>query len=249
MDALQNFFNTSEYLILHNSAVLIFAFSYPRRIIQIQIGYWNNFGDILAYSDLDCTAVAFDGCNVWAAPRAQLAINTRINTVNLSDTAIRKSHYAERLYKYSKRGFGVVDPHLDRSLIPMKFFSSAPLDVFKKYTNYGKFMLLLYETDDTKAHACYQLLKQNNPMNCCTEIPYGPTVSFEDMTQHLYEFEYIPDDGYGSESGYCKYDKTCNYLFTSSFNLPILQEGIHSQQDTWDFQLNSQDLEFIKEGE
>lgn len=59
-------------------------------------------------------AVGYDGQNVWCLPRAHRAITKRYNLI---DSTRRSPTYEVRLEKYSKRGYRVLVPGLDRSQI------------------------------------------------------------------------------------------------------------------------------------
>lgn len=58
--------------------------------------------------DVDCCCVGFDGERVWAHPRAQQALVTGVNLVNLAYKNPRS--YEHRMLKYAKRGFAILDP-------------------------------------------------------------------------------------------------------------------------------------------
>ena len=74
---------------------------------------------VLIGFDLDATTVGWDGTTLWALPRALRALNTR---ANLADVTRRSLTYESRLYKYSKRGFGVTVPALRRAAVDPALF-------------------------------------------------------------------------------------------------------------------------------
>ena len=61
--------------------------------------------EILLGFDLDCSCIGFNGSEVFAAPRAIRALNTRSNIVDLTR---RSLSYEARLFKYAKRNFATV---------------------------------------------------------------------------------------------------------------------------------------------
>lgn len=95
---------------------------YPVRHVQIVLRIYRSISEILAGFDVDCACVAYDGQQVWAAPRAIAAIMTQINAVDLTR---RSPSYENRLAKYSYRGFEVYCPFLDRSRIDPTIFERS----------------------------------------------------------------------------------------------------------------------------
>lgn len=87
---------------------------YPTRHIQIVLRIYKSVSEILTGFDVDCSCAAYDGKQVYAAPRALAAYVTQINTIDLTR---RSPSYENRLSKYAHRGFEVYWPHLDRSRV------------------------------------------------------------------------------------------------------------------------------------
>lgn len=87
---------------------------YPTRHVQIVLRRYKSVAEILTGFDVDCSCAAYDGKQVYLAPRAVGAYMTQINQVDLSR---RSPSYENRLSKYSHRGFEVFWPDLDRSRI------------------------------------------------------------------------------------------------------------------------------------
>ncbi|PVI06470.1 ankyrin [Periconia macrospinosa] len=92
---------------------------YPTRHIQIVLRMYKSISEILTGFDVDCSCAAYDGQQVYAAPRALAAYMTQANTVDLTR---RSPSYENRLSKYSRRGFEVYWPLLDRSRIDPTIF-------------------------------------------------------------------------------------------------------------------------------
>lgn len=87
---------------------------YPTRHVQIVLRVYKSVAEILTGFDVDCSCVAYDGKQVYAAPRALTAYMTQRNTIDLTR---RSPSYESRLSKYSHRGFEVYWPLLERSRI------------------------------------------------------------------------------------------------------------------------------------
>jgi hypothetical protein len=87
---------------------------YPTRHVQIVLRIYKSIAEILTGFDVDCSCAAYDGSQVYLAPRAVGAFVTQINHVDLSR---RSPSYENRLSKYARRGFEVFWPSLDRSKI------------------------------------------------------------------------------------------------------------------------------------
>ena len=82
---------------------------FPQRHVQIITVLNHSIDEYLMFVDLDCTALAFDGKNLYGSPRAYMALSSGYNIVpqamleNRSDTP-------RRLHKYNVRGFGSLIP-------------------------------------------------------------------------------------------------------------------------------------------
>lgn len=99
---------------------------YPTRHVQIVLRRYKSIAEVLTGFDVDCSCVAYDGKQVYLAPRALGAYITQINQVDLTR---RSPSYENRLSKYSHRGFEVFWPDLDRSKIdPVSRLECAKCD-------------------------------------------------------------------------------------------------------------------------
>jgi len=110
--------NTSGVLRTANAITILGQ--YPYRHTQIILRLYDSPAEVLLGFDVDCCCVGFDGQNVYALPRAVRALNARYNLVDLSR---RSTTYELRLFKYSKRGFCVMVPGLDRSRVPKALYT------------------------------------------------------------------------------------------------------------------------------
>ncbi|GFF56479.1 uncharacterized protein R883 [Aspergillus udagawae] len=95
---------------------------YPTRHVQIVLRIYKSIAEILTGFDVDCSCAAYDGRQVYLAPRAIGAFVTQINHVDLSR---RSPSYENRLSKYARRGFEVFWPSLDRSKIDPTIFERS----------------------------------------------------------------------------------------------------------------------------
>ncbi|KAH7088003.1 hypothetical protein FB567DRAFT_329745 [Paraphoma chrysanthemicola] len=95
---------------------------YPTRHVQIVLRIYRSVSEILTGFDVDCSCAAYDGQQVYAGPRALVAYMTQINTIDLTR---RSPSYENRLSKYSRRGFEVYWPLLDRSRIDPTLFERS----------------------------------------------------------------------------------------------------------------------------
>jgi ankyrin repeat protein len=112
----------SETTTIRTKHAITIASQYPTRHVQIVLRLYKSVSEILTGFDVDCSCVAYDGRQVWAAPRAVAAFVTQINTVDLSR---RSPSYENRLSKYSHRGFEVYWPLLERSKIDPTIFERS----------------------------------------------------------------------------------------------------------------------------
>ncbi|KAL2862382.1 ankyrin repeat protein [Aspergillus lucknowensis] len=95
---------------------------HPTRHVQIVLRRYKSIAEVLTGFDVDCSCVAYDGSQVYLAPRAVGAYITQINHIDLSR---RSPSYENRLSKYSHRGFEVFWPDLDRSRIDPSVFERS----------------------------------------------------------------------------------------------------------------------------
>ncbi|KAJ6144623.1 hypothetical protein N7470_008518 [Penicillium chermesinum] len=95
---------------------------YPTRHVQIVLRIYKSVAEILTGFDVDCSCVAYDGTNVYAAPRAIASYITQKNQVDLTR---RSPSYENRLSKYSRRGFEIYWSKLDRSKVDPTIFERS----------------------------------------------------------------------------------------------------------------------------
>lgn len=109
----------TETTTIRTKNAITIASQYPTRHIQIVLRIYKSVSEILTGFDVDCSCAAFDGKQVWAAPRALTAYMTQVNTIDLTR---RSPSYESRLSKYSRRGFEVYWPLLERDRVDPTIF-------------------------------------------------------------------------------------------------------------------------------
>jgi len=112
----------SETTVVRTKNAITIVSEYPTRHIQIVLRLYKSVSEILTGFDVDCACVAYDGKQVWAAPRALAAFATQTNSIDLTR---RSPSYENRLSKYARRGFEVYWPQLDRSRVDPTIYERA----------------------------------------------------------------------------------------------------------------------------
>ena len=112
----------AETTVVRTKNAVTIVSEYPTRHIQIVLRLYKSVSEILTGFDVDCACVAYDGKQVWAAPRALAAFATQTNSIDLTR---RSPSYENRLSKYSHRGFEVYWPLLDRSRVDPTIYERA----------------------------------------------------------------------------------------------------------------------------
>ncbi|TVY32755.1 Uncharacterized protein LOCC1_G008587 [Lachnellula occidentalis] len=108
-----------EVTTIRTKNAITIASQYPTRHVQIVLRLYDSISQIITGFDVDCACAAYDGKQVYAAPRALAAFVTQCNTIDLTR---RSPSYENRLSKYSHRGFEVHWPLLDRNRIDPTIF-------------------------------------------------------------------------------------------------------------------------------
>lgn len=112
----------TETTTVRTKNAITIASQYPTRHVQIVLRIYRSISEILTGFDVDCSCAAYDGKQVYASPRALAAYMTQINTIDLTR---RSPSYENRLSKYSRRGFEIHWPLLDRSRIDPTLFERS----------------------------------------------------------------------------------------------------------------------------
>ena len=119
--------------------------------------------------DVDCSSVAFDGSQVWATSRALAALMTRTNRIDLTR---RSPSYEKRLAKFAKRGFQVLCPDLDRTLIDQKIIDRP----YRQLEGLARLLALEKVEADPPAGGS-DVETYEAPTSQSIYIPYGPGFS------------------------------------------------------------------------
>lgn len=109
----------------------------PYRHLQVVLRVYKSPAEVLLGFDIDSCTVGFDGQNVYCMERFKRAMTKRYNLVNISRRSLT---YEQRLYKYSRRGFAVAVPNLDKSRVNPDILKKSLKEVF------GLSKLLLYDS-------------------------------------------------------------------------------------------------------
>ncbi|MCJ1384124.1 hypothetical protein MMC17_007240 [Xylographa soralifera] len=112
----------AETTTIRTKNAITIASQYPVRHVQIVARLYKSISEILTGFDVDCSCFAYDGGQVYGAPRAIAAFITQINIVDLSR---RSPSYESRLSKYSYRGFEVYWPLMERDRIDPTIFERS----------------------------------------------------------------------------------------------------------------------------
>ncbi|KAI8894622.1 hypothetical protein BC833DRAFT_208230 [Globomyces pollinis-pini] len=107
-----------DVLLLRTVHTLTIIRPYPKRQIQLIFRLYCSPAEVLMGFDIDSCCVGYDGTNVYGLPRFSRSIITGYNLVDISR---RSPSYEYRLYKYSKRGFGVLVEGVNRNDIDFDY--------------------------------------------------------------------------------------------------------------------------------
>lgn len=99
----------------------------PFRHVQVVLRVYKSPAEVLLGFDIDSCTVGFDGTNVYCMERFKRALTKRYNLVNKSRRSLT---YEQRLYKYSRRGFAVAVPNLDKSRVNPDIFKRRLPELF-----------------------------------------------------------------------------------------------------------------------
>ncbi|KAL6855852.1 ankyrin [Trichoderma novae-zelandiae] len=112
----------SEVTVVRTKYAITIASQYPVRHVQVVLRVYKSISEILTGFDIDAAGAAYNGKQVYVAPRTLGSIITQINHVDLSR---RSPSYENRLSKYSHRNFEVYWPELDRSRVDPTIFERS----------------------------------------------------------------------------------------------------------------------------
>jgi BTB/POZ domain len=95
--------------------------------VQIVLRLYDSPTEVLVGFDVDCCLCAYDGRNVWLAPRCVSALVSGTNVLNPLHAWPNRASYELRLAKYAVRGFAVLVPGIDKRRIDYSSFQKSRL--------------------------------------------------------------------------------------------------------------------------
>lgn len=148
----------TETTTIRTKNAITIASQYPTRHVQIVLRIYRSISEILTGFDVDCSCAAYDGKQVYASPRALAAYITQINTIDLTR---RSPSYENRLSKYSRRGFEIYWPLLDRTRIDPTLFERS----FGRTLGLARLLVLekLPKNTDREAYVDQRRLERGRP--------------------------------------------------------------------------------------
>lgn len=165
-----------EVTVIRTKNAITFINAYPYRHIQIVLRLYKSPAEVLIGFDIDACCVGFDGSTAWVLPRARRAINKGYNLVDMSRRSLT---YEIRLFKYSKRGFAVAVPTLNRNLIdPLLFHRDA-----RQMNGIAKLLLFEHNVNNGKSPYSYDLASKRRLQK------YLPKVGDKENEDKLAEYE------------------------------------------------------------
>ncbi|PFH47158.1 hypothetical protein AMATHDRAFT_50508 [Amanita thiersii Skay4041] len=186
---------------------------YPYRSIQIVLRLYKSPAEIISGFDIDASCCAYDGDQVWANPRAIVAMMRQCNAV---DVTLKSISYEVGLSKYAKRCYEIHVPTLIRSDIDPTIFTRpiikieglARLLVFEKFATVdeqyayfrsgrglGVHSLGFHRPEkmnrrypnDLKALNDLEELESNDHGVVLLHIPYGPGWDAQSIDKLIYQ--------------------------------------------------------------
>lgn len=147
-----------ETTTIRTKNAITIASQYPTRHVQIVLRLYDSVSQIITGFDVDCACAAYDGKQVYAAPRAVAAFVTQCNTIDLTR---RSPSYENRLSKYSHRGFEVHWPLMDRNRIDPTIFERS----FGRTQGLARLLILekLPKTVDREAYMDQRRAERGRP--------------------------------------------------------------------------------------
>lgn len=231
--------NKKKCIVVQTPNTITIVSDYPKKQIQLVHGIWKSWQDIIINGDIDACCVSFNGKQVIATPRSQLAFNRRLNIIQCDLWKIRGSpFYEERLLKYSLRGFAILDPSISqfKHLLPSKI-----AEILKDYEEkkewkvgpssglYG--LVYLYLAHHNPSFMSFVLKQQVIPT-----IPYGKEWTPKLIETRINEKgDEAQVDGYGNSRRSFQILDSSSKLF-SSLRLVSLEnqlEILHQVPSQW----------------
>lgn len=173
---------------IRSSRAITIVSEYPYRHVQLILKNHQSPAEILLQFDVDSCMFLYDGNKVWCTPRAHYAITRFVNTIDLSK---RSNSYEFRLNKYSKRGYAVHIPNLDKSRINNQIYMKGANGV----TGLARLLVLEYLDDKVKFDIYKDVL--DNHQACMRKNIDGS----QEYQESDYSIIYLPwGEGHNAES-------------------------------------------------
>lgn len=122
---------------------------------QIVLRLYDSPAEVLLGFDVDCCCCLYNGRDVWVSRRCLMALETGTNVLNPLHSWPNKASYEVRLAKYALRGFAVVVPGLDESLIDYNRIHDQDLDALKGLARFLKVSFVHYSDGIPETGPCY----------------------------------------------------------------------------------------------
>lgn len=106
--------------------------------VQIVLRLYDSPTEVLAGFDVDCCLCAYDGRNVWLAPRCVSALESGTNILNPLHAWPNRASYEFRLAKYASRGFAVSVVGIDRRRVDYSSIQKSRLAGLKGLARFIK---------------------------------------------------------------------------------------------------------------
>jgi len=236
--------------VIRTARALTILCQYPFRHIQIILRLYRSPAEVLLGFDIDSCCVGFDGTDVWCQERFKRALTKRYNLIN---TSRRSLTYESRLFKYSKRGFCIAVPDLDKARINTELFHKDIRDVS------GLSRLVLYDYKQGSGKSTFSRFpkskKSGDPVegsdyNNDLPIPWGPEWQTDVIINLLHaknkaNFFSSLRKNKGQEPADKSQDANYNHLFTS--DAANLANGFNQWKRSIDGQPVDKPLEWIKD--
>eukprot|EP01113_Clastostelium_recurvatum_P038834 TRINITY_DN5858_c0_g1_i1.p1 TRINITY_DN5858_c0_g1~~TRINITY_DN5858_c0_g1_i1.p1 ORF type:complete len:845 (+),score=160.72 TRINITY_DN5858_c0_g1_i1:35-2536(+) len=126
---------------------------YPQRHIQIILRLYKSPAEVLLGFDIDSCTIGYDGSDVYSTERFRRSLT---KGYNLANPTRRSLTYETRLRKYSKRGFAVAVPDLDKTRVDPSLFSKP----FNAQQGLAKLLTYEYYELNPKSYNTYSTVSR-----------------------------------------------------------------------------------------
>jgi len=172
----KDMFNTDLHILKNKFVISLIPHTITKRQhkVQIIIRLYKNIYEVLAGFDVDASAIAYNGRDIYLTKRSLNAFQTKYNVVDLSR---RSPSYESRLYKYNKRGFGIYIPFKYRNKNNKLYFMN------RKALGIDKLMYLIKYAKARNFNRFFNIVTQR--IN--KRIKYRNSASYENNDEFVFE--------------------------------------------------------------